>query len=301
MTTPTTVSVPLQYQPSDPTATVTAISLYGDASRVGNAVFTGPMTEGPDGVWRTSADLPDGAFYSVVDLTSAAAGAYQDRTGIIWVSGGVALLEEPSNFATVRDLAVRLARTFTPIEAAQVDQLLADASAHLRELIGQHITAGTASFTTQLDRFERWIDLPQLPARAITAVTVDGAPIGDYQLVEQQLLLGHDLYGDDRGFGWYGSRFGYITATVTYDYGLTVVPPELKSWALVLASQALAQIEAFGSLGSFGLQSERVDDYAGNFATGDAGQAFSVPTLAAERLRARYGRGTFVTSSRPSR
>lgn len=207
-----------------------------------------------------------------------------------------------TSFATPEELATRLGLPgYTGVAQAQAQALLDDASDHLRALIGQQVTAGATTFSTQLDRFERWIDLPQLPARAITSVTVDGAAISDYELVEQQLLLGHDLYGDDRGFGWYGSRFGYVTATVTYDYGVTTVPGELRSWAIVLASQAIAQVAAFGALGSFGLQSERIDDYASNFATGEAAAAFSVPELVAEQLRARYGRGVYVTSSRPSR
>lgn len=306
-----TATIPLEYRPASPTTVVSAISLYADPTRTGEPVFTGPMTLGTDGVYRTSAALSDGVFYAVEDCQDAT-GPYQDRNDVVVVVNGAALVEEPRNFATVQDLAVRLGRAFTPAQVAQVDALLSDASAALRLLIGQDVTAGRATFTTRLDRGQRWIYLPQLPVRSIESISVYGTLTQGYALVDQQLYLtrGYDVSQgepvlDDRtfdvGYG-YDGRGGYLPVTVSYSYGFLTVPPELKSWALVIASQLLGRVESSGTLGSAGVASESIGQYSVSLSSGSAAAAASeVPSQAAEALRARYGISAYVTDVRRSR
>lgn len=193
-------------------------------------------------------------------------------------------------FAQVADLEARLGRTFdTPAARTQAEVLLGDATAHLQSLIGQQVMPGTSTVVLYAGQ-DDVVTLPQRPVRAVTSVRV-GQPGAEastgFYLDGHDLHLTAPLVVDPR------------RVLVTYDHGYLVTPPELVSWAIVLASQALRQIEQGGALGSAGLQSERVDDYAANFATsGDAALAFHVPQAAAERLRARYGGGVYVTGSR---
>lgn len=211
-------------------------------------------------------------------------------------------------FATVEQFEARTARVFVGAARVQLQALLDDATAHLQALTGQQIEAGTTTAVLHLEPCEQWLRLPQLPVRQVTAVKVGRAgfevPTPAFELVDQQLhLAGGWWNGDANGYGLsYGpvaGDHGHARVLVSFAYGHTVVPGDLRSWAIVLASQALAHLAQGGAFGSAGLQSERIDDYAVNFATsGDGASAFHIPALAAEQLRARYGAGTYVTASR---
>ncbi len=206
-------------------------------------------------------------------------------------------------FAVPADLSTRLGiAPYTGLALAQVQALLGDASDHLREAIGQDISAQALTFTTTLEPSDQWVDFPQLPCRSLTAVSINGSALADFELVDQQLYLGRGFYDNAQGFFFAGdasrTRHGFVPVTVSYAAGYTQIPSELKSWTLVLTSQALAQINALGSMGSPGVKSEAIDDYIVGFDTGGAGAAFYLPDDVRDRLRSRYGRGAYITSAR---
>lgn len=190
-------------------------------------------------------------------------------------------------FASIADLQSRLGRNFTAAESLQVLPLLDDATAHLQAMIGWQVSPPVAvTFTV----YDHTAGLPGNPADQNVTATIEGvAQIGIR--IRNGVLT---TTGLQRALFW-----AQTPVTVTYTVGYVKVPAELVSWACVLTSQALAHVQQGGAFGSTGVQSERVDDYAVNYATtGDGAAAFNVPALAAEQLRARYGGGTYVTSSR---
>lgn len=189
-------------------------------------------------------------------------------------------------FASTTQLATRLGRTFDAVETSQVGALLDDATAFLQAEIGQLVEAGTTTFTVQADPRETRIRLPQWPLRSLTSVTLNGSTV----TTEVEHRDGF-LY---RPGGWLpqaGEQFADVV--VTYAYGYTTLPAELVSWCCVLAAGALAQAQRGGSLGSAGVSSERIDDYAVSYESGST--AFSLPERVLSRLRATYGAGAWVS------
>jgi hypothetical protein len=190
-------------------------------------------------------------------------------------------------FATPGQLATRLGRQFTSAETSQAAALLDDATAYLQAEIGQLVEAGTMTVTLQADPDQIDIRLPQWPVRGVTGVVSGGVTVTDYE------VRGGDLV---RCGGWPSTTIGVRDVVVTYDYGILDVPTELSMWCCVLAAGAMAQALRGGTLGASGVASERIDDYAINYA--DDSTAFNLPERILERLRASYGAGAHVTSPR---
>lgn len=188
-------------------------------------------------------------------------------------------------FASIADLQSRLGRNFTPAESLQVLALLDDATAHLQAMIGWQVSPPVAvTFTV----YDYTAGLPGNPADQNVTASVEGVAQTGVRIRNGLLTTA----GLQRVSFW-------APVTVTYTVGYVKVPTELVSWACVLTSQAMAHLQQGGAFGSAGVQSERVDDYAVNYATtGDGAAAFNVPAMAAGQLRARYGGGAYVTSSR---
>lgn len=185
-------------------------------------------------------------------------------------------------FATIDDLEVRLQRTFPA--AAQPVALLEDATGYLQDVIGQLVEAGSATFTARIRAGQCRIPLPQQPVRAVSAVTAEGSPVA-FELVDGHVEL--------------STPFGCDTsASITFDYGYAEVPTRLRALAITLASGVLAQIERSGAMTSGNVESERVDDYAVNYAAGADAFVGSLPPVEEERLRAQYGASAYVTGSR---
>lgn len=193
-------------------------------------------------------------------------------------------------FASTTQLATRLGRTFTTAETSQARALLDDATAFLQsELGGQLVESGSLTFTALVDPHETRIRLPQWPLRSLTSVTLNGETV----TTEVEHKDGHLT----RPGGWpsqAGAEFAEVV--IAYDYGLDEIPPELVSWCCVLAAGALAQVARGGSLGASGVASERIDDYAVSYRDGST--VFEIPERVLSRLRASYGAGASVTSSR---
>lgn len=194
-------------------------------------------------------------------------------------------------FAEVSDLESRLNTAFDSGQVDQVTQLLEDASAHLRSIIGQDVfPPATVSFDLWATPGDRDLPLPLAPVVSITSVTIN-ATVVQATLIDGRLLLAQPvvpvvtaLFCDP------------VAVTIIAVVGVPTVPIELVSWCCVLASQALASITELDSLGSGEVTSLAIDDYRKGYAQGGPGP-FSVPDRVADRLRARYGGGTYVISS----
>lgn len=202
-------------------------------------------------------------------------------------------------FAIAADLEKRLMLSFSATQKAAVDELLEDASDFLRDLIGQQVTAGTSTFTVQVPAGTGKLVLPQQPARSVESVTVAGQAWSNFQLVNGTLYF--DRYSGEldpsRLFPVQGSRYGYVDVEISYTHGIATPPRILKVWTIALASQTFAQIGISGSIGNPGLTSSRLDDWAENYSTDEASQAWHIPDSAAERLQARFGRGAYVVGA----
>lgn len=165
----------------------------------------------------------------------------------------------PQPFATTDDLSAYLVATNqAALTDAQVPgaQMLLDAVATaVRNATGQQITAGTATAEIQghvLDDQERFqladsyaggygyggsygygrprppvrrdLLLPQQPVRAVQAVLVNGTVVSDWE------LHGGALWRRDGWPGW---------ATVTWTYGLSESPADVKMYVCLVASEGL--------------------------------------------------------------
>ncbi len=193
------------------------------------------------------------------------------------------------SFATVAQLSTRLGRTFAVgAETTQAQAMLDDATAYLvGEIGGQLVEAGTAVVTLTVDPSTDRVRLPQWPVSAVNSVELNTVAITDWTLVGGHLV---------RAGGWPAiAGATHARVDVDFDYGLDTVPPELTSWACVLAAGALAQVARGGTLSAAGVSSERIDDYAVNYEPGST--AFALPERVLTRLRASYGAGAYVVRS----
>lgn len=188
--------------------------------------------------------------------------------------------------ATAADLAARL-KVDTPAagstQRAQWDAALADASEHLRDVIGTTITQLTSTVTLDVET-DGQLRLPGSPVTAVTSVTVDGT------------ALAADSWRLRHGVLRFAVRRGR-EVTVTYTHGWATVPGELVKWTCVLAAAELASA-ARGNLGMAGnVASVAVDDGRVTFHSGDQqASGVDLPERVADRLRATYGAGgAYVT------
>jgi hypothetical protein len=211
-----------------------------------------------------------------------------------------------ASFATPAQLAVRLNRTFDAGKTAQVQALLDDATGALVDdvLGGNKVATGTADVTFNVPEGSRTITLPQQPVRSVASVLVDGVAITGWVVRGGRLILPRpvrfrELYDVVRPV-----LIDSVDVRVTWDYGVATVPAELQSWCLVLAAQALAQLEGpTGSLAPGAVQQVRIDDFSTSYATGGdesaAAPGLLIPERIRERLGARWGVGAFVTEAAP--
>lgn len=198
-------------------------------------------------------------------------------------------MAEPVAFASPEQLAARLGRAVWPIglELDRVQELLLDASAHLRGIIGWQVyPPATVAFRMQRTG-QRVVPLPGEPVTSITSVTSAGTdlPAASYELVDGAVEFLHS--------------YPSAPLIVNYTVGYPAAPRELASWTCVLASQALSALEELGALGGGGVSSVAIDDFRKSWADGGDGAGFALPARVEEKLRERYGAGgAFVTGAR---
>lgn len=185
-----------------------------------------------------------------------------------------------ASFAVRADLELAIKRTFTVAEQPWADDLLAQASDHLRsEVLGWQVyPAASMSYTTRLQAgmFHRF---PQHPATFGTVTYSDtSGPVPAAPVVF------------DGGF--IPTKSGIATLTVTAGYA--VAPPVLRSWCIVLAAQAVANVEQMGTLTADAYSSAGIDDFKVVWnQSGTSG--WGIPELAKESLRARFNLEAHVT------
>lgn len=176
-------------------------------------------------------------------------------------------------FATYQDLEKALNITFPEGDREQAAELLEAASSYLRFVIGQNVyPQETVTFTGWPDLSGR-VDLPQWPVVSVGSVQQDGVD------VSYRYRPGFILVGD------------HEPVDVTFTYGTTDAPEELRRVTVVLAAQALQSLELTGSLTSGGLSSVSIDDFRAAFADGGASTGVALPPLQQAALRRAFGRG----------
>lgn len=176
-------------------------------------------------------------------------------------------------FATVEQFEASLGREFTEQEKPHVEQLLADASTALRDVIGAWVAPQQTATVRLLPR-NGWIDLPQHPVVSVESVL---SPYG--------VPLDFDFTGDAVKI----SETVSSLCEVTFTYGATEVPAELTRVACVLASTTLLTLEASGALEAGGLATLAIDDFRASWSDGGANSGMHIPEIQAAQLRARYG------------
>ena len=193
-------------------------------------------------------------------------------------------MAEAPAFATAADLARRLGQELWTdgLELGRVDELLLDASDHLRGIVGWQVWPPTNVTERVPSTIASGLALPGAPVTAVTSVVLHGTtlPSSAYELHDG--LLGF-------GGAWPSG------AVVTYTVGYAEPPRELVKWTCVLTSQALSALEELGALGGGGVSSVAIDDFRKAWADGGDGAGFSLPARVEEKLRARFGTSVYVT------
>lgn len=176
-------------------------------------------------------------------------------------------------FATADELGKTLNREFgAGVETEWINGLLADASAHLRSVIGQEVFPTTTSEYVAYPSGGR-IDLPQWPVVAVVTVKRDGAAI-DHTYRPGFIMVSSDEPCD-----------------VTFTWGYASAPPELKRLACVLVSQALLPLENNLGLTAGGLSSVAIDDFKLAWADAGASSGMTLTQHSENAIRRQFGQG----------
>lgn len=195
-------------------------------------------------------------------------------------------------FATATDISDRLGRALTQAEAAQVAALIADATAHLQAVIGQRVASDTTTIRHRAPWHDLRVKLVQFPIRS-----VDTVKLNDVTLVP---VRDWSWYGDDTVYvitGYTVTTAKFANLDVTYTHGLAETPHDLKQITCALVLQTLGQLQRSGAMDPGQIQSERIDDYSVSYQVGSGSLGMHVPPAVAERLRAKYGQGAYVTGA----
>lgn len=175
-------------------------------------------------------------------------------------------------FATVEDLEALLKTTYTGDDIGQVEALLDAASGHLRHVIGQDVYPTTMTTYTAYPTFGRE-DLPQWPVVTVESVQRDGVDV-DFTYRPGFIMVRSD-----------------DPCEVTFTWGVSTPPEELKRLTLVLAAQALQMFETTGALTAGGLSSLAIDDFRAAFADGGSETGISLTPHAEKSIQKAFGRG----------
>lgn len=183
-------------------------------------------------------------------------------------------------FATSVDLGKQLNREFTVEEAVWVTDLLETASDYLRSEIGWDMfPARSASFTTWPDA-DGEVPLPQHPVVSVDAVERAGVPV-DFTYSRGVLKVAGD--GD---------------LDVTFTFGASEAPADLRMWACVLVSQMLFPLEQQLGMTVGGLSSVALDDFRVAFADGGDKTGLYLSDRTLTHLRSKYRGSVSVGGSR---
>jgi len=187
--------------------------------------------------------------------------------------------------ATPQDLASILQLDYATLPAAQQATLLmlvelATAKVQ-RAAGGQRIVDVTDTALIDVEWFNNdyYLALPQLPARSITLVKMDGVTITDWSFRNQKLW---------RANGWCNSTTTPTQNAVTYAHGHLTG----SQWLQTAKGYTLS-LGALGWGNPSGASRERIDDYEVSYAEADA--RMQMTKEMAESIAAEYGAGAYVT------
>jgi hypothetical protein len=146
--------------------------------------------------------------------------------------------------ASTDALAARLGVSFTDTQTVRASELLADASATVRNYTRQDFTVATD--TAYLEpTHEQWLFLPQRPVTAVSAVTIGGSPLAaSWWTLQSDALFRYD--------GWAGYFPGQAmpwrqpnTIAVTYTHGYAVIPADIVAVVCKLAQAKWSNPQGF--------------------------------------------------------
>ncbi len=180
--------------------------------------------------------------------------------------------------ATPTDLASFLQMD---LDASTANLVLYAATGAVQAACRQRLVAVTSEQITLLGTTQGWLDLPERPVTAVTAVTVDGTTTTDY------LRFGARLWRAD---GWQTACGTPSAVAVTYSHGYTV-----GAQGLQLAHGATLTIGGELYSRDAAVRSESIDDYSVTYEMQAASVLAAAPMLRAA-LRAKYGRRAGLVS-----
>ncbi len=179
------------------------------------------------------------------------------------------------------------ARGITPTDVHDV--MLAVASSLVRAAAGGPILEAESTVTLWALDETNWLSLPGCPVTVVDEVVVDGTTLGvdDYKLVDGSL--------------WQSGSWGGcepVEVEVTLTAGLPAVPAHIVQLVCDLA--ILGASAATGGAHDPRVIAEKIDDYSVTFAegAGAVASAMEVPTLTRLGLRAQFGGGASMVTSR---
>lgn len=172
---------------------------------------------------------------------------------------------------------------------ARLDNLLAVASAVVRDAAWSPISEATSTVELVGRHFEQWLNLPGQPVRSVASVEIDGAAVSSYRLRGGRLWL----------CGGWSCDYGPSSVVVTMTHGLAEVPADIVHLVCALVGSGLAAGDA--GLSSHGdVVAELDGDYQVTWAHGAeaVATAMDLPAAAVRRLRARFGGGASLVAYR---
>jgi hypothetical protein len=174
-------------------------------------------------------------------------------------------------------------------DAALANEMLAVASAAVRGAAGSPISETTSTITYSGWLTSRYLGLVGQPVTAVSAVTINGAPVSDWRLADGRLW---------RPCGW-GVDNGPAEVIVTQTHGLPVVPRDLVDLVCAFAGAGIAAA-AEGFASSVGKVAERIGDYSVTYAEGAAAVAavMQVPEGTRRWLASMFGGSAAMVSTR---
>lgn len=183
-------------------------------------------------------------------------------------------------FTTAQELGLRLKRTFDTDTTSAVNEMLQDASAYLRDVIGQQVYPQVQATITRRLHCAGRILLPQLPVISVGSAT-----------------LNETAFTPDPDYLPYVDVCGGGKVKITFTYGYATTPDSLIQWTCVLASQALAAVEELGMIGTGNVASFSIDDYRKAWGSGatNGGTGFDLPQHVIDQLRNAYGMSAYTS------
>lgn len=155
-----------------------------------------------------------------------------------------------TSLATASELASYLQQD---LDTSTATLVLSIASAELEAAADTKFSSTSATYTVE-GTGQQSIPLPRYPVIAVQSVTVDGVAVTDYT------RIGSNLY---RIAGYGGTSPYAATVVVTYTYGYTTVPDDVKGAVLEMAAQAYDNPTR--------LAREQIDDYVAQSPSGAGG------------------------------